>query len=111
MQNFKSRIPALHHDSTCPFCENQAIRRKKREIWMYLIPASRNYYCKNCKARFLQVAGRFTRAVQLTGSIRLPYGTLITIGVIVGVIFFYLLTIHDPDQTPSETQDTVVVGK
>lgn len=77
---------------------------------MYLIPFGRSYYCKKCKAGFLQVAGRATWILKQPSNARLPQGALIMIGVLIGIIFFYLVMEHS-QEPPADGQDVVVVDK
>jgi hypothetical protein len=107
MPNSKFDFPELHHGCCCPICENESVRRKKRSSWMWLIPGSKNYYCKICKARFMQVFGRITWLFKPKDNRKPSQLILVAIAVLLAFLCLYLFMEHDKGSAPSDGQAVV----
>jgi hypothetical protein len=47
----------LSNGSTCPECREGKVQRRRRRKWLKLVPGSKYYKCRSCRARFLTVFG------------------------------------------------------
>ena len=99
-------MPTLHHDGVCPICDNESIRRKKRDTWMYFLPGSKNYYCKTCKSKFVQILNK-TWLLKPKNAERLPQLALIAIGALLVLLLVYMFIEHS-QQGPSPEQQSMV---
>lgn len=66
--NRTPKIIRLKNGDPCPLCEKGEMERIKRMKWMYLLPKSKHYECRECYARFLTLYGRSIRLSGIFGT-------------------------------------------
>jgi hypothetical protein len=59
-------MPRNRQKPVCPICGKGVIERKRRRLWMRVVPGTRHYLCDWCSARYLTVYGHAIRLTHLS---------------------------------------------